>query len=145
MKNVFLIRMKMSDMGTEGMLITDDGFNCKTMELPWRDNQVGKSCIPSGEYECVLRKSPRFGLVYCVTKVPNRSYILIHQGNYSGDVTKGYKTSVEGCILLGKDFGWLSEQRAVLNSRITVRAFMNHMKNKDFTLTVIGGDSGYNI
>jgi len=123
----------------EGMLVTD-GFDCKTFELPWRDNKKSISCIPSGEYKCMLRKSNRFGLTYWVTNVLNRSFILIHSGNYAGDFSKGWKTNVEGCILLGKEFGWLSKQRAILNSRITVRAFMNHMKNEDFMLTVIGGD-----
>jgi len=139
MKTVYLLRLRTSDMGTEGMLITQDGFECKTLELPWRDNQQNVSCIPSGEYITKIRKSPRFGLTYWVTKVPGRGYILIHSGNYAGDVEKGYKSHVEGCVLLGKTFGWLGKQKAVLNSRITVRAFMNHMKNEEFMLNVIGG------
>jgi hypothetical protein len=140
MKKVYLLRLRTSDYGTEGMLVTDDGFNCMTMELPWRENQQNISCIPAGEYKVITRISPRFGKTYWVTKVPNRGYILIHAGNYAGDVSKGYKTSVEGCILLGKKHGWLSRQRAVLNSRISVRAFMNHMKNEAFKLIVVGGE-----
>jgi hypothetical protein len=37
MKTVYLLRTRTSDQGTEGMLITD-GFMCKTLELPWREN-----------------------------------------------------------------------------------------------------------
>jgi hypothetical protein len=140
MRKVYLIRTKMSNMGTEGMLITDAGYNCKTLELPWRENMTGVSSIPSGEYKCVIRRSNRFGITYWVTYVPKRSYILIHSGNYAGDVSEGFKTHVEGCILLGKKHGWLGKQKAILNSRICVRAFMNHMKNEEFMLTVIGGD-----
>lgn len=138
MKTVYLIRTRTSDQGTEGIL-TDGIFTCKTLELPWRDNSTSISCIPSDEYEVEIRNSPKFGEVYWVRNVPNRSYILIHSGNFAGDRSKGYKTHVYGCILLGKHHGYLGEQRAVLNSRITVRSFMNHMEKKKFKLKIMGG------
>lgn len=140
MKNVYLLRLRTSDMGTEGMLITDDGFNCKTLELPWRDNQQNISCIPSGVYKVEVRTSRKYGQVYWVRKVPNRSYILIHQGNFGGDTKKGYKTHIAGCVLLGKKHGYLGGQKAILNSRVAVRAFTNHMKFNPFNLHVIGGE-----
>ena len=130
----------MSDMGTEGMLITNDGFTCMTMELPWRNNLQSKSCIPSGEYTVQTRISQKYGKVYWVTGVPNRSYILIHSGNFGGNVDEGYKTHIEGCILLGKEHGWLGGQRAVLNSRIAVREFVTRMGFEEFILKVIGGN-----
>lgn len=136
MQTVYLWRMKRSDEGTEGFLATI-GFNCKTLELPWRDNQQNISCIPAGEYETIIRKSPRFGIVYWVLKVEGRTYILIHSGNWAGDVEKGYKSHVNGCILLGIKFGTLLGQRAVLNSRITIKAFMRHMENKTFMLKIM--------
>ena len=139
MKEVYLLRLRTSDQGTEGMLITSDGFTCMTLELPWRENQRSISCIPAGEYETKIRVSPKYGEIYWVTKVPNRSWILIHSGNWAGDTEKGFNTHVNGCILLGKRHGWLRDQRAVLSSRITVRAFMRHMKNEKFLLKVIGG------
>lgn len=140
MKTVYLLRLKMSDMGTEGKLITEDGFECCTLELPWRENEKGKSCIPSGEYKVVVRVSPKYGKVYWVTEVPNRSFILIHSGNFAGNTDEGYKTHVAGCILLGEKHGWLGEQRAVLNSRVAVRKFVNHMGYNEFLLKVIGGE-----
>lgn len=141
MKDVYIMRFRTSDQGTEGILITSDGFECKTLELPWRDNIQTFSCVPSGEYIVKIRVSPRFGKTYWVTNVPNRSYILIHQGNYAGRKDKGLKTSVAGCILLGRIHGFLGGQRAILNSRISVRAFMNHMNHQEFHLKIIGGDS----
>ena len=95
MKTVYLLRTRTSDQGTEGMLITD-GFMCKTLELPWRENQRSISCIPSGEYKVVIRQSPKYGSVYWVTKVPNRSWILIHAGNWSGDTNKGFNSHTKG-------------------------------------------------
>lgn len=135
-KQAFLWRLARSDQGTEGMLFSG-GFYCKTLELPWRDNQRGISCIPAGEYPCVLRQSPKFGTVYWAREVPERSYILIHSGNWAGDKSLGYKTHVQGCILLGEKHGLLAGQRAVLNSRVTLRRFMFHMENKPFMLKII--------
>lgn len=138
MKTVYLLRTQTSDQGTKGVLITD-GFMCKTLELPWRDNQRSISCIPEGEYNVVIRQSPRYGSVYWITEVPNRSWILIHAGNWAGDVEKGFKTHVNGCVLLGKNHGFLAEQLAVLSSRVTVRKFRNTMVDKPFKLNVLGG------
>lgn len=140
MKTVYLLRLRSSDHGTEGRLITEDGFECSTLELPWRENMKGKSCIPSGEYEVKVRVSPKYGKVYWVTQVPDRTYILIHSGNFAGNTDKGFKTHVAGCILLGAKHGWLGEQRAILNSRVYVRKFENHMGFNEFMLKVIGGE-----
>lgn len=133
---VNLCRLRRSDQGTQGMLLFED-FNCHTLELPWRDNQRSISCIPAGEYNCKIRQSPRFGTTYHVKEVPGRSYILIHSGNWAGDIHKGYKSHVNGCILLGKKAGWLAGQRAVLSSRITIRRFMEFMNYEPFTLKVL--------
>jgi hypothetical protein len=139
MKEVYLFRTVTSDQGTEGIFATD-GFFCKTLELPWRNNQRSISCIPSGEYIVKIRQSPKYGSVYWVTNVPNRTWILIHAGNVAGDVEKGFRTHVNGCILLGKKHGFLWNQRAVLTSRPTVRKFRSVMMDKTFKLIVVGGD-----
>lgn len=138
MKTVFIIRQMYSDYGTEGMLFCPTtGFMCYTMEPPWRDNRRSLSCIPSGEYIVNIRKSPKYGEIFHVTNVKDRSYILIHSGNVAGDRTKGYKTHSEGCILLGSKRGWLGKQKAVLNSRGTLVSFMFKMKKEPFKLIII--------
>jgi hypothetical protein len=140
MKTVFLVRTITSDQGTEGFLIEpESGFSCKTLELPWRENKRSISCIPSGEYIVKIRQSPRYGRIYWVTNVPERSWILIHSGNVAGDVEKGFRTHVQGCILLGKKHGILYNQRAVLNSRIIVKSFMRTMNYEPFKLYIVGG------
>jgi len=135
MEHVELFRLRRSDQGTEGLIVSGI-FQCRTLELPWRDNEKQISCIPPGIYDVDIRLSNKYGRVYWVRKVPNRSYILIHSGNYAGDKTKGFKTHVMGCILLGKKSGILSGQVAVLNSRITVRSFMSHMQYEPFRLRI---------
>lgn len=134
---VQLLRIRRNDQGTIGILSTPYGFSCYTLELPWRYNQKNISCIPAGEYITKIRFSPKYGKVYHVQDVPNRTFILIHSGNWAGDVDKGYRTHVNGCIILGAQRGLLDGQIAVLNSRITVRRFMSHMNDNDFTLNII--------
>lgn len=138
MKQVYLFRTVTSDQGTEGIVATD-GFFSKSFELPWRNNRRSISCIPSGIYTVQIRQSPKYGSVYWVTNVPGRTWILIHSGNYAGDKSKGFKTHVNGCILLGKKHGFLGDQRAILSSRITVRKFRYTMQDKTFQLHIIGG------
>lgn len=133
---VNLCRLKRSDQGTEGLLVSGD-FNCRTLELPWRNNQKQISCIPAGEYNVEIRLSNKYGRVYWVRHVPNRTYILIHSGNYAGDVSKGFKSHVMGCILLGKKNGFLGGQVAVLNSRIAVREFVEYMEYEPFKLRIL--------
>lgn len=121
-----LTRTQTSSHGTEGQLdIPEYGFHCFTLELPWRDNEPCMSCIPAGEYQIKVVRSPRFGRVYTVTNVFGRSHILIHSGNLAGDIRQGLKSNVEGCILLGEKKGYLSGQRAVLLSRKAVRRLMD--------------------
>lgn len=136
---IVLQRQTSSSHGTEGILrIAHLGVEFFTLELPWRDNTPSLSCIPHGTYTVSIRKSPRYGIIYHVQNVANRSWILIHWGNLAGDSTQGLKTNVEGCILLGKKRGILSGQRAVLVSRPAVREFMQYMNNENFLLEVQG-------
>jgi hypothetical protein len=135
MKNVWLVRLRRHEQGTEGYVLTP-GFNCYSLELPWHDNKRSISCIPAGVYDVELRQSPKYGKIYWVRRVPNRSYILIHSGNFGGDVDKNFKSHTKGCILLGRKFGFLGDQRAVLNSRVAIRAFMSHMNYQSFRLNI---------
>jgi hypothetical protein len=129
-------RLSHGDQGTRGVLILPEGVLCNTLELPWRDNRPNRSCIPCGQYDVLLRRSPRFGTTYHVQHVPGRSWILAHTGNLAGDVSKGYLTHVEGCILLGNYFGVLNNQLAVLASKPAVRRFMERMGGEPFRLLV---------
>ena len=138
MTDVRLVRTQSGDQGTFGLLLFDDRF-LYTGELPWRGNKPNYSCIPAGNYEVRVRHSPKYGEVYHVTNVEGRSYILFHQGNYCGDRLLGFKTNVQGCILLGRKRGRLNGQRVVLSSRPARRSFETVMEFKPFKLEVING------
>lgn len=126
------------DDGTYGLLTLPDGSTFHTLELPWNDNKTMKSCIPPGTYNVELRNSPKFGLCYEVKNVPGRSAILIHAGNTAGNVDKGLKSDVQGCILLGLSRGRLNNQISVQDSRAALAAFQKKMGGKPFVLNIVG-------
>lgn len=140
MRRVTLNRIAFSDEGTRGTLQIE-GFNQSfaTMELPWRDNKTAISCIPEGTYNCVWAKSTKFGMCYHVTKVPGRSSILFHNGNWAGDHSKGFRSESLGCVLIGLRHGILIGQRAVLGSIAARTLFESAMNKEPFKLTISSG------
>jgi hypothetical protein len=136
--HVLLLRVSESDQGTFGYLIFD-GQLLRTGELPWRENRPNISRIPAGIYTVCLRYSPKYGNVYEVKDVQGRTYILLHQGNFCGDESLGFRTNVQGCILLGFKRGLLYGQQAVLASTLARRRFETVMNFEPFTLEVRDG------
>jgi hypothetical protein len=137
--NVTITREQSTDQGTFGRLRAEyigGVFECETLELPWRENRRSLSCIPTGTYQCDWSHSGKFGKVYRLRDVPGRTGILIHAGNYAGDKALGWKSDVEGCILLGMQRSEIKGQAAVLQSRHALHAFVEFMGEKAFRLTI---------
>jgi len=67
--------------GTNGDLFVDGVFCSHTIELPWKDNHRGISCIPEGRYPVRKRFSLKRQWHLEVSQVPGRSLILIHAAN----------------------------------------------------------------
>lgn len=130
------------DAGTFGTLVLDDGWACRTVELPWRDNQRGVSCIPEGTYPAAPFYSPHLGrTVYLLRDVPGRQEIEIHNGNFAGDAAKGYRTQVHGCILVGRSVGTIEiegggEQPGVTSSRATLDELLVHTGGAELEVTI---------
>ncbi len=135
---VVLARSESGPHGTFGQLIIHGEPGPFTCEPPWADNQPNISCIPTGTYQCIWHRSPKYGWVYLVTGVPGRGHILIHPGNFGGNRALGLKTHTHGCILPGRRRGVIGAQQAVLVSRPATRAFYETMGEKPFTLRVTG-------
>jgi len=135
MKTVNLFRVRTSDHGTEGMVFADT-YQCFSIEPPCRNNEPNYSCVPAGTYKVKIRRSPKFGLVFHLTDVQGRTFILIHSGNWAGDRRKGLRSDTYGCLLFGLKRGVMAGQRAVLNSRTAVRRFMEAMGSDQFTLNI---------
>ena len=83
---------------TLGSLYRDGVLLCKTMELPWKNNQRSISCIPEATYK-VIKQPPKESRPYPYFRIPNvpgRSGILIHRISYV--------SGLKGCIGVGKEF-----------------------------------------
>lgn len=129
----FLVRLLEDDKQTLGMLLLFKGenkiFECKTLELPWLNNQPYVSCIPTGAYNVRKHYSSRLGESFHVFDVPGRSEILIHAGNYRRDTL--------GCILLGMRFADIDNDgmRDIESSGIALEHLLSAAPD-EFTLTI---------
>jgi hypothetical protein len=105
-------------------------YSCDTLELPWKENKRNVSCIPAGKYKVKKRYSPKFGNHFHVTEVENRSYILIHKGNYY--------TDIRGCILVGRDLSDINNDNNldVVSSGAAMSDLLKIMPD-EFTLTIV--------
>jgi hypothetical protein len=102
---MLLVRRWLTDRTTIGELFIDPkdegnrGFECYTLEDVYRGDDPaakvkGKTAIPCGTYELVVRHSPKYNTdMPRLLKVPGFDGILIHVGND--------ETDTEGCILVG--------------------------------------------
>ncbi|MEI6140292.1 MAG: DUF5675 family protein [Mariniphaga sp.] len=105
-------------------------FSCKTLELPWLNNQRSISCIPTGSYSVVKRTSDKYGTHFQLLNVPDRSMILIHSGNYY--------TQTQGCILVGSGYQDINQDnvRDIIESKNTLVKLYAMMPDK-FDLKII--------
>jgi hypothetical protein len=123
-----LVREPSTEDGTLGEMFNPDGSHlCFTMELPWKDNEPQKSCIPVGTYTCVPHNSATHPGTWELLNVPNRSEILIHTGNTDADSL--------GCILVGRTIGALNGVPAVLLSSVAFHV-MKRTVPSTFQLTI---------
>lgn len=141
MKQVTLNRISDDTKQSLGTLsvVLDNGqvFVCKTLELPWNNNDSNVSCIPKGSYPCKYTRSHRMSehagkdvFTYEVLNVANRAGIRIHSANYFSQLL--------GCVALGdahKDIN-ADGEADVPHSGATIAAFEQAMKKEDFTLIV---------
>lgn len=135
--NGHLYRIQSRDDGTFGVLVIEGlNWGCFTAELPWRDNKPNISCIPEGSYTFEPRESPSRGLVYQARRVEGRSLIQIHIGNFAGDVNKGFRSDVKGCIVTGDRMMKIYKQLAVANSRGTFEDFKMHVGDGPLRLKI---------
>ena len=125
MKRLILLRQSYTSKSVQGVLLTPNDKMYYTLEQPWRNNQIGNSCIPEGDYPAVFHTSPKFGPTYWLQDTQPRSEILIHVGNYPRDTI--------GCILLGTSKG----ENVVWNSRQAMSEFLAEMEKIPATIRII--------
>ena len=134
-----------TDKQVTGTLTLFDGrkrvFTCKTLELPWRDNESNISCIPTGTYNAVKRVSEKYKHSYHVKspdedQVAGRAWILIHPGNYF--------TDIRGCILIGKEHTDINDDnyKDVSSSTTTVKKLLK-LAGRNLDLEIKGEQPSY--
>lgn len=102
---------------TFGVLIQENQIPfALTLERPWKNNQRGISCIPTGAYTCKRIISPKFGTTFEILNVPGRQEILFHKGNIQEDS--------HGCVIIGEQFGVLLNEPAILAAKEGFEEFM---------------------
>ena len=130
-------RVSTDNEGTLGVLYTN-GFACYTLELPWRDNKPFISCIPEGLYTIALDDSVIIGKkpVLRFYDVKGRWGILIHVGNYAGDVSAGNKSDVSGCIAIGFGYDDNIKQKMITDSREAMEELLALVKNETVAISI---------
>ena len=96
-------------------------YGLPTVELPWKDNQTGESCIPTGTYTVASRVSPKYGDCFIIANESddrpailkdggpitgynkkNRQWVLIHEAPAAKPNSGKYW--LEGCMAPGFKF-----------------------------------------
>lgn len=67
--------------GTNAVICHQGKIVSHSIELPWRDNLVNRSCIPEGRYQLIKRYSERWEWHIEIMGVKDRSFILFHPAN----------------------------------------------------------------
>lgn len=117
-------------MGTVGDLFVNGVQLFKTLELPWLNNERNVSCIPDGKYKCSRIISPKFGNVFEIINVKNRSNVLLHKGNYLRDTS--------GCILIGSYDDEENGEFVIYKSKEAFSKFMDLLKDfNEFDLEIV--------
>jgi len=99
-----------------------------TLENPKRDTKED-SAIPAGIYTCVPYSGTKYKDVYMIKDVPDRTAILIHNGNIEANTL--------GCILVGLSLGELKGEPAVLESKKALDYLRNLIGKESFNLEII--------
>ena len=119
--NLLIIRDTFTKKSVIGKLYCGGEFIAHTLELPWKNNEKGVSCIPEGEYKCRIRLAresrTRDYVHLLVQDVENRSYILFHRGNFPSDS--------RGCILTGTHRAQTPDK--IFESKIAHTYMMNYI------------------
>ena len=119
--NLLILRDTFTEKSTIGRLFLNGELLCDTLELPYRDNQKSISCIPTGQYKVRLRtakeSATRSYLHLLIEDVKDRSYILVHIGNFPKDT--------KGCVLVGVG----AEQDRVNNSTLAMELLVKEILN----------------
>ncbi len=147
MTRLVITREASTDEGTFSKGVLDSDLTWDFVELPWKNNEQGLSCVPAGEYTARIVHSKHFGRpVYLLEGVPDRDAIEIHPANWGGDIELGYHSDLKGCAAPGTERGILVTpegklQQAVMHSGLALDQLMEAAgETLSIKFTWIGGE-----
>jgi len=109
-------------------------FECKTLELEWKNNARNISCLPAGFFTIKWEHSARFNRnLWELKGVPGRSEAKIHVANYY--------TQIQGCIGVGDMHTHINGDAIpdVRNSSVTLNRLHEVMHPQvESTIRIIG-------
>jgi hypothetical protein len=129
--------------GTFGTMELPSGHKLYSVEPPWVGNKQSVSCIPEGIYKLRYRNSGvvsrstsgEFTGGWEITDVPNRTFIMIHPGNWPQDF--------KGCVGPGITYHLLKDRTGTLrlgvtSSRDAFRVMMSELPvNEDHEIHIV--------
>lgn len=126
-QGIQIIRKRGGKKQTPGNLRTSNegypNFECKTLELPYKDNMPNVSCVIVGNYPCrKLKESTSFKYPHIhILGVPGRTVIKIHILNYSRNLL--------GCVGIGEKFIDIDNDglKDITNSKETLEKLMKSL------------------
>ena len=134
-----LVRDTCTHKSTMGKLYLDDDIEpfCDTLELPWRDNKINISCIPTGSYALELRsndKSTKFPYEHLLVQDPqSKRQVFIIDPEKLKDKLEGIKGDID--IGNGRRTDWLlssEDTHQKLMKRLSLYHNMELMIEEDF-------------
>lgn len=91
---IITLQRECLEIATLGRVRVNGETHSHSLELPWKNNMPGISCIPPGVYELEFFDSPKFKRpILRLKNVPGREAIEIHPANHVAEL--------RGCIALG--------------------------------------------
>ena len=131
----YLIRIKEGERNTLGNLIVYDDlekvFDCKSLELPWKENASNVSSIPKYTYWLSHRYSEKHKHHLLIENVQDRTCVLVHVVNFVKDL--------RGCVGVGKTFADLDKDGIldITSSRETLNELIKIVPEEGMPLIII--------
>lgn len=140
-RRALVLREPSTEQGTFGRLYLLDAegthdLDWDSLELPWKENRTGISCVLPGIYTAKLVYSNHFQrMVYLFEGIPDRTAVEMHPANWAGDEALGWHSDLRGCVAIGNGRGELAykgkPQAAILHSKDALDQFIEATGGED--------------
>jgi hypothetical protein len=132
------VRFEYGDFATLSWTTYWDGTKLAIVERPWRNNEIGKSCIPEGIYTCVPARYNKGGYdAVEIMNVENRTQIKQHIGNFPWNV--------DGCQAINTGFINMHDLQVGYGSKQAFDKLMKLVGNTGYELHIHNQQETLNV